>query len=133
MAASLVPVASEPYFTNVVFVEQKIYLPILVATVGNILGGLTTFLIGKKGGELILKKLDQENKVRFKKAENYLKKYGSYALVISWVPFIGDFVVTLAGALNLPFWQSMIAMSIGKFLRYLFLAYATLGVIKLFG
>ncbi len=121
-AASVLPISSEPYFFKVVLSEKVILIPLLIASIGNIIGGISTFCLGKKGGEIILNKLSDENKSRYNNAVKMVNKYGPCSLLLSWVPFIGDVIVAIGGALKLPLFQSIIYLSIGKVLRFFLIA-----------
>jgi len=53
-----------------------------------------------------------------------LRKYGSPALLLSWVPFVGDPLCVAAGWLRLNPWLTALFMALGKFARYLAIAAA---------
>jgi membrane protein YqaA with SNARE-associated domain len=52
----------------------------------------------------------------------HVKRYGAAALLLAWVPLIGDPLCVAAGWLRLNPWWSMLAMAVGKFARYLLVA-----------
>ena len=62
------------------------------------------------------------NKVEMK-ALAQVKKYGTVALVMAWVPLIGDALPIAAGWLRLSWWKSLFWIALGKFLRYAAIAY----------
>ena len=128
LSASFVPASSEVYYIAIVGKYHSLWLPLLIATLGNTLGGLTTFYIGWKGGEYALKKLSDKNKTRFERASNIIHKYGPFSMVLSWIPLLGDIVVSLGGAFKLPIAASIFWMTLGKFGRYLILGLTTLGL-----
>lgn len=132
LAASAIPIGSEFYFTGLVINNKAIWLPTLIATIGNVLGGSTTFLMGWFGSTYIQKQLSATNAARYQKAQELLHKWGAVALLLSWVPIIGDIIIAVGGTMRLPFIPSMIWMGVGKFLRYLILALTSLGIISLF-
>jgi len=102
---------------------------VLVATLGNVLGALVTFYMGWKGGELAAKKMSRKNKKRYERANRIIQKWGTYSMALSWVPFIGDFIVLLGGAFKLPPLPSIIWLTAGKFLRYLVFAFSVSGIL----
>jgi len=132
LSASMVPISSEPAFIALVIEEKKWLLPVLVATSGNLLGGLTTFYMGIKGGDLIIKKLSEKNQQKYEKIKLIVQKWGAASMVLSWIPFIGDIVVTIGGLMKLPFIPSVFWMLIGKFARYWLLAWIALGLLENF-
>jgi membrane protein YqaA with SNARE-associated domain len=53
-----------------------------------------------------------------------LRRFGPPALLLSWVPVLGDALVALAVAARLPFGAFSIWTAVGKGLRYLAVAWA---------
>jgi membrane protein YqaA with SNARE-associated domain len=88
---------------------------IAVATIGNTLGGMTTYGIGR---------MVPPGKAQSSRAVDWVRRYGSLALLLSWVPVIGDALCAAAGWLRVPWWAAAIAMALGKLARYLALAWA---------
>lgn len=83
----------------------------IVATAGNSAGAIFTYVMGYYfywGRE----------KAKHKKAYHVLKKYGTYSLLLSWMPIIGDLLPLVAGWLKLPILQSILYIFVGKALRY---------------
>ncbi len=132
LSASMVPISSEPAFIALVIEEKKWLLPVIVATSGNLSGGLTTFYMGMKGGDLFIKKLSGKNQIRYERIKLIVQKWGAVSMVLSWIPFIGDIVVTIGGLMKLPFIPAVLWMLIGKFGRYWLLAWVALGLLKNF-
>jgi membrane protein YqaA with SNARE-associated domain len=90
------------------------WVAVAVATVGNTLGGLTTYGIGR----LLPNRLPENTAVA------RVRRYGAGALLLSWVPFIGDALCAAAGWLKLPWVACTLAMAAGKLARYALLAQA---------
>ena len=88
---------------------------IAVATLANTLGGLTTYGIGR---------LLPERKVPAPRALAWVRRYGAAALLLSWVPLVGDALCAAAGWLRVSWWQSAVAMAVGKLGRYVVIAQA---------
>jgi len=128
LAASLVPVSSEPYYMALVGTEKTLLLPLLVAVSGKILGGLTTFLLGRQGKKILDQQRTAHQEKRFARADRLITRWGSVAMLVSWVPFLGDLVVGLGGAWGLPLGPSLFWMSIGKLGRYLVLGLLVLSL-----
>ena len=90
---------------------------IAFATVGNTLGGLTSYAIGR------LLPVTREGR-----GVALLRRYGTPALLLSWAPVIGDVLCVGAGWLRLDLARSALFMGIGKCLRYAALAAGWLAV-----
>jgi len=93
---------------------------LLVATLGNTLGGVVNYWFGFKGEELILQK-GLIKKERLASAEVFFSKYGGYSLLFSWVPIIGDPITFVAGVLKYDIKKFLLLVFLAKFGRYLFL------------
>jgi membrane protein YqaA with SNARE-associated domain len=48
-----------------------------------------------------------------------LQRFGPPALILSWLPVVGDPLCAVAGWLRLAFWPSLAWMALGKLLRYI--------------
>lgn len=113
LAATVLPFASEIPLAVVVRRHGDILLPVVVATIGNFLGACTTYGIARAAAATLAP--SAEHKPR---AFALFERYGAPALVISWVPIIGDAIVALAGASRVPFFAFSIWTLIGKAARY---------------
>ncbi len=122
LASTVVPFGSEWLVLLLVQMKFSILAVVLVASVGNFLGACTSFYIGLNGRSLIERYLGIEP-VKIEKAERYFSKYGSYVLLFTWLPFIGDAFTVVSGLLRLRFWLFSVLVFTGKFLRYLAVAY----------
>jgi membrane protein YqaA with SNARE-associated domain len=87
---------------------------IAVATVGNTLGGMTTYGIGRL----------LPSRVPEGKAIARVRRYGAAALLLSWLPFVGDALCAAAGWLRLNAIACALAMALGKAARYVVVAQA---------
>ena len=101
--------------------NHPIFLLIIIATLGNVLGAMTSWGIGR----LISIRYSVEglSKASQKKAVERLKKYGSSVLLLSWLPIIGDPLCVAAGWLRIHWLPSLLFISAGKFLRYIVVIY----------
>jgi len=129
LSASIVPFSSEPYFAGLIINDYNFVAAITIASIGNTLGGITTFWIGRKSGEILIQKFSDKKQKRFFKAQKTIEKYGAISMVLSWVPFLGDLIVLAGGIFKLPYTQSILWMSIGKTTRYIIIAYISIGVL----
>jgi membrane protein YqaA with SNARE-associated domain len=112
LAATLLPGGSEAVLYAVLRNHPELYAPALgVATLGNTLGGMSSYLIGRI--------LPQKKDLRGLEA---VRKYGTPSLLLSWVPFIGDPLCVAAGWLRLNAWLSALFMASGKLARYIVIA-----------
>ena len=113
LASTIVPLPSEA--TLLFFLNSGNYSPgavLLVASLGNCLGGSTNYLLGYYGRKMLGKK-------QLLRSEALVQRFGFWTALISWVPIIGDPLLVLLGVYQVSFWKTMGLMSLGKVVRYL--------------
>ena len=118
LSATVLPLSSE-FFIYLMFANE--YDPticIVIATIGNSLGGFTNYGLGRLGNLNWLKKVGM-NQEKIEKHSIRIQKYGSWLAFFSWVPFIGDPLLVALGFFRSHFLKVAILTVIGKFLRYL--------------
>lgn len=85
------------------------------ASAGNTLGGLSTWWIGRliaqHWGEKLQHKIDP-------RAAKWIEKHGSPALLLSWLPVVGDGLCLAAGWFQIRFFPALLLIAIGKIARY---------------
>ena len=124
LAATLLPLGSEPVLLALLaFYPELLWPSLLVATVGNTLGGAIGWWMGYGAERWMAKRLNQERVTVHMRALNWLERIGPPACLGAWLPIIGDPLCVVAGYLRLPFWPCLAYMAIGKCLRYLLLIY----------
>jgi len=89
---------------------------VLVATIGNTLGAMTTWGLGvfaaKKFPVAALLPAQRQ------KALNVVRKRGLWVLFFSWLPILGDALCFAGGWLKLPLLPACLVIFLGKFGRY---------------
>ena len=99
------------------------YLLLVVASFGNILGSSVNWYLGKKILIFKDKKWFPASATQIERSEIYFKKYGIWALLLAWVPVIGDPLTIIAGVLRVRFFTFFTLVSISKISRYVFLIF----------
>ncbi len=95
---------------------------VTVATLGNTLGALTTWGLGYVAAKGY--SLERWSAGHDARALRWIRRWGTPVLLLSWLPIIGDALCLAAGWLRLPFLGSLLAIAIGKALRYIAVIYA---------
>ena len=120
LSATLLPGSSEALLIALLIAKKtSVYGLLLAASLGNTLGGLTNILIGRL---LPLKRQGRWHDT----AMTWLHRLGPAALLFSWLPVIGDLLCVLAGWLHFAWLPAMLFLAVGKTLRYIVIATATL-------
>ncbi len=119
ISSTLFPGGSEALLMALVM-EASHSKPLLLitATVGNTLGGMTSWLLGYYFSHRFAKKLQHS---KYRAALATLRRRGSIILLFSWLPVIGDPLCLMAGWLKIHWLSALLFILIGKFLRYLFI------------
>ncbi|CBJ47309.1 DedA family protein [Erwinia amylovora] len=119
-SATLLPGSSEAVLVGLMLADKiSVSALVITAALGNTLGGLTNIVIGRF--------IPQKNQGRWHgTAVLWLRRLGPAALLFSWLPVIGDLLCVVAGWLRFPWLPMVIFLAIGKTLRYILLAAATL-------
>lgn len=122
LAATVLPLGSEPALVALVRSSGQVVVPIAVATTGNVLGAATTWWLGKRGAELLEARSSESRwDVRARKV---FARWGQPALLLSWVPLVGDAIVAAAGASGVRFVPFTLWATAGKLTRYAAVAWA---------
>lgn len=117
VSATLLPLGSEPLVFLVVKADPDLFwITMLVATLGNTLGGAISWWMGY-GAEAAYEKATH-HKPPNPRLLSYLQRFGAKACLLSWLPVVGDPLCAVAGWLKLPFWPCVAYMAIGKMGRY---------------
>lgn len=124
LSATLLPGNSEIIFATLAinsFSVETNYITIgklwLVATLGNSLGSISTYWLGRLFPSYSLAATSAKSAWVIEK----IQRFGAWALLLSWLPVVGDIFCVVAGWLRLnSFWASWCIL-LGKALRYGFL------------
>ena len=126
VSATLLPMGSEPAVYGLVELNPSLFWPaIVVATLGNTLGGALTWWMGLASHKVVDKYQHSKHHMR---ALAWLEHLGPKACLLAWLPIVGDPLCAVAGWLKLPFWPCLGYMALGKFARYLTMTAVLLGV-----
>ncbi|HED6272249.1 TPA: DedA family protein [Enterobacter sichuanensis] len=120
LSATLLPGNSEVVLVAMLLsgVSQP-WLLVLIATMGNSLGGLTNVILGR------FFPLRETSRWQ-EKVVGWLKRYGAATLLLSWMPVIGDLLCLLAGWMRISWGPVLFFLCLGKAVRYVLVAWATL-------
>ncbi len=122
LAATLLPGGSEAVLAGVlVAYPDLLWQALLLATIGNTLGGMSSYLIGRllPDEKAMLKKTGGSSR-----SLEWVRGHGAPILLLSWAPVIGDAFCVAAGWLRVNWLWAMFFMAIGKFARYWIVAAA---------
>lgn len=116
LAASIVPLASEPMLIALVRLRGDVLTPVLVATAGNYAGACTTYWLARAAARRV--GAVRKATAGHARAIALVERLGQPALLLSWVPIVGDAIVAVAGAVGIRFLPFSLWVAAGKLARY---------------
>ncbi len=125
-ASTLLPLGSEWLLVALLLNGTDPVSSVLIATIGNSLGAATSYLIGRLGSDWLSQKLLRIEHAQQLRATRWFTRYGSWALLFSWLPIIGDPLCLVSGTLKTPLFRFGLLVTAGKGLRYIAIAILTL-------
>ena len=123
LAATILPLGSEWLLIVMVLQGFSPQETVITASVGNYLGSCTTWCIGLFSSDFLVQRVLRMGKKETERAEKLFTRYGSWSLLLSWLPVIGDPLCLVAGVLRVSFLRFSLLVFLGKFCRYATLAY----------
>ena len=127
LAATLLPPQSELALSGLL--SHDVAAPALlvgVATLGNTLGSLVNWLLGRWAHRLGERRWFPVKGDALRKAEAWYHRYGRWSLLLSWAPIIGDPLTLAAGLLREPLLPFLLLVGLAKLGRYLVIAWLVL-------
>ena len=122
LAATLLPISSEVLVLVMVALGYSVPPVVAVATLGNSLGAVVNYYVGREGAGLLLARYLDVKPERLERARRMYGRWGSPVLFFSWVPVIGDPLTVVAGALRVNLLGCAGWVVAGKLLRYVAVA-----------
>lgn len=115
-AATLLPLSSEAAFVVALSNDMPLATALLFASCGNILAVIFNYALG-----YYLYKSTKERLHSSKigsRAYSFGHRYGYYALLLSWLPLVGDPLTIVAGLLRLHFVWFVVIVALLRVARY---------------
>ena len=120
LSATLLPGSSDAVLAALLIAgKSQPWLLVVIATMGNSLGGLTNVILGRFFPL-------RDASPRQEKLTRWLRRFGPVTLLLSWMPVIGDLLCLLAGWLRQAWGPVIFFLCLGKALRYVVVTYVTL-------
>jgi membrane protein YqaA with SNARE-associated domain len=123
LASTILPFSSEAALTAALLSESNQILCLIAATLGNSLGSLTTFALGRFCKFSFLEKYCKVSKEKIIATQERIKKYTYFASFFCFLPIIGDVIAIALGYSKCSWTKFIVLMTLGKLLRYLLWIY----------
>lgn len=122
LAATILPFSSEIIFASSIALGYDPLLCIIIASLGNCTGVTINYLIGIRGINYFLNKLNFNEEKRQYYHSKFIK-YDKYLLLAAWLPIIGDPITIYAGIVRVRFVHFALIVYTARILRYIALYY----------
>lgn len=129
-AATLLPGGSEAALAALLVEGSRpVWLLVLVATVGNVLGAVVNWALGRGLRHFVGRRWFPVTAAQLARGEALFTRYGAWTLLFSWAPVIGDPLTVAAGVLGLRLQIFLPLVTLGKAARYAVLAMLMQGLL----
>lgn len=130
LAATVIPFSSETVLSALIYLGYEPILCLVLATLGNFLGGMSSYYIGYLGKQNWIEKYLRISKEKTDKLRTKISGKEQWISFFCWLPIIGDVLAVCLGLLRVNALRVSIGMFIGKAARYAVWAYFTLLVLE---
>lgn len=128
LAATVLPLSSELLLIALLQEQHSVIALVLIATAGNVLGSCVNWFLGVSILRFRHKRWFYFSETQIEKAQKGFNRYGTWSLLLAWVPVIGDPLTLLAGVMRVKFSTFLLLVTTGKLFRYIFIAYVTVSL-----
>lgn len=90
---------------------------VAIATAGNVLGSLITYAMGRFGRRAVQHRTVKTEQ-HVARAERWFARFGRPALLLAWLPVVGDPLCLVAGVLRVGIGSFLLLVTLGKLARY---------------
>ena len=122
LSATVIPFSSEALLAGALLLDYSPWTVVLVATLGNTIGGMTCYLLGRLCKWSWIEKWLKVKEETLAKAHEKVEKYGSLAALLAWLPVVGDPIAIALGLMRTRVLPTTVLMFLGKGLRYMVVA-----------
>lgn len=119
LAGTVVPFSSDVLYVAIMAAMPKKWLAcLIVAVVGNTLGTISTYFVGRAGKTEWIEKVFRVPREKVEAQQATVRKYGPFAGLIGWVPLVGKPLLIALGFYKAPRFLTNLMIFIGITLRF---------------
>lgn len=123
LAASIMPFSSEAVMVGLQAAGLDPIFLIVYGTIGNVLGSMFNYTIGRLGKMEWIEKYLHVKKEDLDKAHRFMAGRGAWMGLLSVIPVVGDVITVALGLMRANVVIVVISVTISKLLRYVLLVY----------
>lgn len=117
-SSTILPIPSEVVVATFVALKYNPWIILIIASIGNVLGSITTYALGYFGITKLLQKLSRLDSVRVRYFRQKSSQYGGILAFLSFLPFFGDLFTLALGLAKYNVYKAIFLIALGKTLRY---------------
>lgn len=129
IAGSFFPLSSEGHLVYLLSQGYNFIPLLLIASIGNTLGGMSCYFIAYLGGRPLIKKLLKYEDHKIDRWNEKLKYSSEVIAILCWLPFVGEIIATALGLISDKSLKIFIFMFIGKLARYLVIMFIAVEIL----
>ena len=133
LAGSIVPFSSELVMVALAGVGLNPALCLLSATLGNTVGGMTCYYMGRLGRVDWIEKYLKVKKEKVERMQRFLQGKGALMAFFTFAPFVGEAIAIALGFMRSNVLLTTSSMFLGKLVRYVAMLLALQGVLATVG
>lgn len=133
LAGSIIPFSSELVLVALVNVGLSPAVCVLSAALGNTVGGMTCYYMGRLGRIDWIEKYFKVKKEKIDRIQHFLQGKGALMAFFAFLPFVGEAIAIALGFMRSNLMLTTVSMFIGKLLRYMAMLWALQGALTVIG
>ncbi|MGX5826335.1 YqaA family protein [Mesorhizobium sp. 43Arga] len=119
LAATVLPISSEAVLAGLVVSGRgDPWLLLMLATIGNTLGSVMNWVLGRGIDGLRNSRWFPVTADRYEQARRTFRRFGEWTLLFAWLPVVGDALTLAAGAARVNLGVFVALVATGKAARY---------------
>jgi membrane protein YqaA with SNARE-associated domain len=118
LAATVVPFSSDILLVGMLIAGGEPITTVMLATIGNWLGGLTSYWIGWLGKLEWLERWFKVKPATIERHKATVHRWGVWLALMTWLPIVGDIFAIVLGFYKVKFLPSALWMLVGKCARF---------------
>lgn len=124
IAGSVFPFSSEAVMAGLQLAGLNPMSLLIWGTLGNVAGSMFNYWIGSLGKMEWIEKYLHVKREKVEKTQAWMEKRGAWMGVLCFLPILGSVIAATMGFMRANPFISLLAIFIGKLLRYAILVYA---------
>ena len=132
LAGSIIPFSSELVLIALVKVGLSPTICVLAAALGNTVGGMTCYYMGRLGKIEWIEKYFKVKQEKVEKMQGFLQGKGALMAFFAFLPFVGEVIAIALGFMRSNVALTTFSMFIGKLIRYIVMLLALQGALEMF-